>query len=225
MTQGWQQRLDDGLAELDIPAATAARDALADYLALLVKWNRAFNLTAVRDPAEMVTRHLLDSLAVLEHVGPGAVCDVGTGPGLPGIPLALVDRDRPVTLLDSNIKKTRFCRQAATELGLDNIDVVHARVEDYRPEEGFATVISRAFASLVDFVETSRHLVAARGVMLAMKGTYPETELADLPSDVEVAASHRLRVPGLDAERHLMELRPRALAAPGQAGPERVGHH
>ena len=224
MTQGWQQRLDDGLAKLEIPAATASRDALADYLALLMKWNRAFNLTAVRDPEEMVTRHLLDSLAVLPHVGPGPVCDVGTGPGLPGMTLAIVDRERPVTLLDSNIKKTRFCRQAATELGLGNIDVVHARVEDYRPEQGFATVISRAFASLADFVETSRHLVAAGGVMLAMKGAYPETELAELPSDVELAASHRLRVPGLDAQRHLLELRPRTLAAPEQADLEHPGH-
>lgn len=212
MMQAWQQQLDDGLAGLDLPAASAARDDLVGYLELLVKWNRAFNLTAVRDPAEMVTRHLMDSLVVAPHVGSGPVCDVGTGPGLPGIPLALLDRARPVTLLDSNIKKTRFCRQAAAELGLENIDVIHARVEDYRPAEGFATVISRAFASLADFVTTSRHLVAAGGVMLAMKGSYPENELAELPSDVELAASHRLRVPGLDAERHLLELQPRALA-------------
>ena len=208
----WQQRLDDGLAALDLPAATAARDSLAAYLELLQKWNRAFNLTAVRDPAEMVTRHLFDSLVVAPHVGDGALCDVGTGPGLPGIPLALLQRERAVTLLDSNIKKTRFCRQAATELGLRNIEVVHARVEDYRPEQGFATVISRAFSSLADFVNSSRHLVAAGGVMLAMKGTYPENEMTDLPSDVELAASHRLRVPGLDAERHLLELQPRTLA-------------
>lgn len=212
MGDDWQQRLDDGLAALDLPAASAARDGLADYLALLAKWNRAFNLTAVRDPAAMVTRHILDSLVVAPHVPSGSFCDVGTGPGLPGIPLALLEPARRAVLLDSNIKKTRFCRQAAAELGLRNVEVVHGRVEDYRPKERFATVISRAFASLAEFVATSRHLVAAGGIMLAMKGTYPENEIEQLPADVSVAATHRLRVPGLDAERHLIELRPRTRA-------------
>jgi 16S rRNA (guanine527-N7)-methyltransferase len=208
MVADWHSRLDDGLAALDNPAALAIRHALADYVALLAKWNRAFNLTAVREPAEMVTRHILDSLVVAPFVPAGSLCDVGTGPGLPGIPLAMLDTGRPVTLLDSNIKKTRFCRQAAAELGLENIEVVHARVEGYRPEQGFATVISRAFATLADFVETSRHLVADGGIMLAMKGTYPADELAGLPADVAVGETHRLRVPGLQAERHLIELRP-----------------
>lgn len=212
MAEDWTRQLDEGLAALGPSAATAARDQLVRYMTLLVKWNRAFNLTAVRDPTEMVTRHIMDSLAVAPHISSGALCDVGTGPGLPGIPLALLDPQRAVTLLDSNIKKTRFCRQAATELGLRRVDVVHARVEDYRPAEGFATVISRAFASLEDFVASSRHLVAAGGIMLAMKGTHPENELAALPADIDVAAIHRLRVPGLDAERHLIQLHLRANA-------------
>lgn len=207
MAGDWKQRLDEGLAELGQAAADQARDGLVQYLQLLARWNRAFNLTAVRDPLEMVPRHLLDSLVVAPQLPPGSLLDVGTGPGLPGIPLALLDPERQVTLLDSNIKKTRFCRQAVAELGLKNVRVIHARVEDYRPAEGFATVISRAFTSLAEFVATSRHLVAAGGVMLAMKGTYPEEELAELPSDIELAATHRLRVPGMDAERHLIELR------------------
>lgn len=207
MAADWHLRLDDGLAALDNPAALAIRDALADYVALLAKWNRAFNLTAVRDPAEMVTRHILDSLVVAPFVPAGSLCDVGTGPGLPGIPLAMLDAGRPVTLLDSNIKKTRFCRQAAAELGLENIEVVHARVEGYRPGEGFATVISRAFATLADFVETSRHLVADGGIMLAMKGTYPAEEIAALRGDVVVGDVHQLDVPALGAERHLVKMK------------------
>lgn len=214
MPANWQEKLDDGLAVLDIPAASAARDRLIAYVELLAKWNQAFNLTAVRDPAEMVTLHILDSLVVAPFLptlvstgSSGSLIDVGTGAGLPGIPLALLDPERPVTLLDSNIKKTRFCRQAVLALGLKNVDVVHARDEGYLPDQPFATVISRAFASLADYVAGTRHLVAAGGSLLAMKGAYPEEEVRALPEGVSVLAVHPLQVPGLDAERHLLELR------------------
>ena len=190
-----------------LPSSPELADKLAAYVELLQKWNQAFNLTAVRDPAEMVTRHILDSLAVAAFLPLGSLLDVGTGPGLPGIPLALLEPDRQVTLLDSNIKKTRFCRQAGLALGLKNVDVVHARAEGYLPDQPFATVISRAFASLADFVAGTRHLVAEGGSLLAMKGAYPEEEVRALPDGVTVVASHRLDVPGLGAERYLLELR------------------
>lgn len=209
----WRAQLESGLQALALPSPVdraELADKLAAYVELLQKWNQAFNLTAVRDPAEMVTRHILDSLAVAPFLPPGSrgsLLDVGTGPGLPGIPLALLDPDRPVTLLDSDIKKTRFCRQAVLALGLENVDVVHARDKDYLPAQRFANVISRAFASLADFVAGTRHLVAEGGSLLAMKGAYPEKEVRALPDGVTVVASHRLDVPGLGAERYLLELR------------------
>lgn len=210
----WRADLENRLPAILPNAPVDLASRLVVYVELLEKWNQAFNLTAVRDPAEMVTLHILDSLVVapilstlLPPGASGSLIDVGTGAGLPGIPLALLDPERPVTLLDSNIKKTRFCRQAVLALGLKNVDVVHARDEDYLPEQPFATVISRAFASLADFVAGTRHLIAARGSLLAMKGAYPEKEVRALPKGVSVVAVHPLRVPGLDAERHLLELR------------------
>ncbi len=199
---------------LDLPADEQAR--LLDYLRLLSKWNRVYNLTAVREPAEMVTRHLLDSLAVLPYLHGARVLDVGTGAGLPGIPLAIVsaerDRERRFVLLDSNSKKTRFVRQAVGELGLDNVQVVHARTEDFSPVSGggFDTVVSRAFASIADMLAGSGQHCAPGGVMLAMKGAQPRAELAALDArpDVRFTVDQvvRLTVPGLDEERHLVQL-------------------
>lgn len=206
----WRAQLETGLQTVVPQRPARLCENLAAYVELLEKWNQAFNLTAVREPSEMVSRHILDSLAVAPFLPPGsrgALVDVGTGAGLPGIPLALLDPERPVSLLDSNIKKTRFCRQAVLALGLQNVDVIHARDSDYLPAEPFATVISRAFASLADFVAGTRHLVAVGGTLLAMKGAYPEEEVRALPEGVSVTAVHRLKVPGLDAERHLLELR------------------
>jgi len=199
---------------LDLPADDQAR--LLDYLRLLVKWNRIYNLTAVRDVAEMVTRHLLDSLAVLPYLHGTRVLDVGTGAGLPGIPLAIVsaerNRERQFVLLDSNSKKTRFVQQAVGELRLDNVQVVHARTEDFSSVSGggFDTVVSRAFASIADMLAGSGQHCAPQGVMLAMKGAQPRAELATLDARpngrFKVDRVVKLTVPGLDEERHLVQL-------------------
>lgn len=169
----------------------------------MVKWNRAYNLTAVRERAEMVPRHLHDSLAVLPFLHGATVLDVGTGAGLPGLVLAIADPARRYTLLDANGKKIRFCEYAIDALKVPNATAVQARVETYRPGVCFDTVVSRAFASIADFIQHAGHLCAPGGAMLAMKGSHPAQELADLPPGWGLAAVHRLIVPGLDAERHL----------------------
>lgn len=199
------QRLHAGLRDLGLPAAIAT--PLLAYLALLRKWNRAYNLSAVREPEEMVTRHLLDSLAVLPHVRGPRVLDVGTGPGLPGIPLAIARPELHLTLLDSNGKKTRFLRQAQLELKLSNVEVVEARVEAFRPEQPFQTVISRAFAAADTFFELTQPLAAPDGRLLAMKGRLDATEVGKIPRERGKLMIHALTVPGLAAERHLLELR------------------
>jgi 16S rRNA (guanine527-N7)-methyltransferase len=198
--------LQRGCAALGIALDSRQETQLLDYLELLHKWNGAYNLTAVRDPEKMVTRHLLDSLAVAGHLQGDRVVDVGTGAGLPGIPLAIVYPQRGFSLLDSNGKKTRFLFQVKTALGLDNMQVHHERVESFRPSEPYDAVLSRAFASLADMVAGCRHLLADNGRFFAMKGTYPEQELADLDPAYEVIAVHLLEVPGLSEQRHLAEL-------------------
>lgn len=172
---------------------------------MLARWNHTYNLTAVRDPAEMVTRHLLDSLAVAPQVRGPRVLDVGTGPGLPGIPLAIVFPQLAFTLLDSNGKMIRFVTQAVGELGLKNVEVVQTRVENYRPAQKFDTLVSRAFANIADMLEHTRHLPAPHGRILAMKGRLSEEERAAIPAEfaVEILPLH---VPGLDAERQLVVL-------------------
>lgn len=179
---------------------------LQQYLALLQRWNKAYNLTAVRDPAQMLILHLWDSLSVVPFIGAESCLDVGSGAGLPGIPLAIMRPDQQFTLLDTNGKKTRFIQQAALELGLKNLKVVQARVEQWQPEQKFAAIISRAFASLADFVTVSGKHLQAQGTMYAMKGRYPDSEIADLPTGWSVVSSHQLLIPSLDAERHLLEL-------------------
>jgi len=198
--------LDRGIADLDVPITTTQAASLAEYLDLLIKWNKAYNLTAVRDPALMVTRHLLDSLAIVPYLQGDRFIDVGTGAGLPGVPLALSLPESSFDLLDSNGKKTRFLFQVKTALGLDNMTVHQARVEAFQPPELFDAVLSRAFASLADMIDGCRHLLAPGGRFLAMKGQYPEGELAELDDSVELLASHRLEIPGLAEERHLLEL-------------------
>ena len=179
----------------------------APYLDLLVKWNAAYNLTAVRDRAEMVPRHIEDSLAILPYLQGRTVLDVGTGAGLPGLVLAIADPARDYTVLDSNGKKARFCEYAVDTLGLRNAQVVQARAENYRPAALFDTVVSRAFASVAGFVNAAGALCAEDGRLLAMKGARPDDELAALPAGWTVDAVHALRVPGLAAERHVAVLR------------------
>lgn len=207
-----EQQLAAGLQALgiDLPAATQAQ--LLAYAAFLEKWNRTYSLTALRDPLLAVSHHLLDSLAIMPFVKGMNLLDVGSGGGQPGIPLAIARPELAVTLLDSNGKKTAFLQQAAIELGLKNVQVVTARVEAYRPPVPFAAITSRAFAELADFVSLTRHLLAPGGEWLAMKGVRPEAEmnkLRDLPGGVAVAAVHRLVVPGVDGERHLIVIRER----------------
>jgi 16S rRNA (guanine527-N7)-methyltransferase len=178
---------------------------LLQYIGLLEKWNKVYNLTAVREPDRMVSAHLLDSLAIVPHLAEAhTLVDVGTGAGLPGIPVAVACPGLAVTLLDTIAKKTTFVRQAISELRLGNAAVVTDRVEYYQPSAKFDIVISRAFAELKDFVETAGHLANESGRLLAMKGVFPHDEIARLPSSVRVTAVHPLEVPGLGAKRHLV---------------------
>ncbi|MDB5986382.1 MAG: rsmG [Nevskia sp.] len=182
---------------------------LQAYLAELAKWNRAYNLTAIRDPAEMVTRHVLDSLAVLPHL-PGSslrLLDVGSGGGMPGLVLAIVRPQWQVTVLDGNGKKARFLRHAVRALGLGNVEVAEARVEDWQAPQPFDCIISRAFAALAEFVALSEHLLAADGRWLAMKGKVAPAELAALPAGRAIEAIHPLEVPGLAEARSLVVVR------------------
>jgi 16S rRNA (guanine527-N7)-methyltransferase len=203
-----EQRLHLGITALGLNLPGGAETRLLQYLQLLAKWNQTYNLTAVRDPQEMVTRHLLDSLVILPYLQGPRVLDIGTGAGLPGIPLAISRPDLSFTLLDANAKKTRFIIQAIGELGLKNVEVVQSRVENYRPGQKFDTLVSRAFASIADMLAGARHLCAPHGRFLAMKGVHPEEELAAVPADyvTEVVA---LQVPGLEAERRLVIVVPR----------------
>jgi 16S rRNA (guanine527-N7)-methyltransferase len=174
---------------------------LLAYQAELIKWNSAYNLTAVRDPLQMVTRHLLDSLTVLPLVR-GRVLDVGAGAGLPSLVLAIAEPTLAVTALDSNGKKARFMRHAARTIGLANVEVVEGRVETYQPAAAFDSIVSRAFASLADFFTQTTHLLAPGGQWVAMKGKLDAGELAAIPATIELRETHRLHVPGLNEDRH-----------------------
>ncbi|TDO06014.1 MULTISPECIES: 16S rRNA (guanine(527)-N(7))-methyltransferase RsmG [Halomonas] len=211
MTQGDQladARLDSGLAALGIAVDDLQRRRLLALVELLHKWNRAYNLTAVRTPAEMVSRHLLDSAAVMRYVHGPELLDVGSGSGLPGLVLAILEPTLSVTLLDSNGKKVRFQRQAVMELGLGNVTPVQVRVEAFAPlSGGYSQVISRAFSSLGDFVALTARLMKPHGEWLAMKGPAVDDELHGLPEGVEVTARHELAVPYVDGSRQLVILR------------------
>lgn len=208
-----EPQLMAGIAALDLALPTGAEATLLAYLALLDKWNRVYNLTAVREVESMVSHHLLDSLVAVPFFQSGGsdlirVLDVGSGGGLPGIPLAIARPQLQLTLIDSIAKKTAFLLQAKAELGLANLNVVTGRVEDYRPETGFDVITSRAFSDLKEFVTLTRHLLEPAGRWLAMKGLMPHEEIASLPDWVKVSVTHRLVVPGLDASRHLIILEP-----------------
>ncbi|MGH8504866.1 MAG: 16S rRNA (guanine(527)-N(7))-methyltransferase RsmG [Stenotrophobium sp.] len=198
--------LDAGIHELGLGLLPEAVQRLLDYQAELHKWNVAYNLTAIREPEQMATRHLLDSLALLPLISRRAssvrLLDVGSGAGLPGIVLALADPALQVVTLDSNGKKTRFMRHAVRTLGLGNVEVVEARAEAWRPAALFDCIVSRAFASLADFFDKTAHLLAPGGQWLAMKGKLDAAEMADIPANIIIRETHRLRVQGLNEDRH-----------------------
>lgn len=202
-TQQLATLLDNGIRQLQLELPEGSNERLLSYVTALQKWNSAYNLTAIRDPKDMVVKHLLDSLAVLPHVRSGSLLDVGTGAGLPGLVLAMVRPDLQVDLLDSNSKKTRFLVQMAAQFSLKNVKVHHARVEQAKlPPQ--AQIISRAFASLNDFAHWCGHLMADDGLLLAMKGLYPQDEIDAMPAPFVVRETHVLTVPYLAEARHLV---------------------
>lgn len=203
-----QKKLDSLLAAAGIALPDQQKQQLIGYVELLHKWNKTYNLTSVRDPMEMLVRHILDSIVVNPHLEGNRFIDVGTGPGLPGIPLAIVRPDAHFTLLDSLGKRVRFLRQVQHELGLKNVEPVQSRVEEFIPEPAFDGVISRAFASLQDMLSWCHHLpVKGQGRFYALKGLRPDDELASLPEGIALQEVVRLRVPELEGERHLVILR------------------
>lgn len=203
------EELSTGARQLGVELSEAQHAQLLAYLALLIKWNKAYNLTAVRNPDEMVSRHLLDSLSVMPfiHSDSERWLDVGSGGGMPGIPLAILHPHKQVTVLDSNGKKTRFLTQVKLELKLDNLQVIHKRVEEFQPELPFTGIVSRAFSSMENFTNWTRHLGDAQTQWLAMKGLHPADELVALPADFKVDSEQALTVPGCQGQRHLLILR------------------
>ena len=201
------QRLNGLLMQAGIVITDTQKTQLVQLVELLHKWNKAYNLTSVRDPDAMLVKHILDSLVVSPHLHGERFIDVGTGPGLPGLPLAIINPDKQFVLLDSLGKRINFIRQVIQELGLTNVTPVKSRVEEYQPDVGFDCVLSRAFASLEDMLSWCRHLPSEQGSFLALKGQYPEQELAQLPANIRLVACHELRVPELEGERHLLEFK------------------
>jgi 16S rRNA (guanine527-N7)-methyltransferase len=204
-TEVLRPELEAGLQQLQLDPHFST--PLLAYLALLLRWNGTYNLTAIRDPHDMLVKHLLDSLAMQPFVRDlASLADLGTGPGLPGIPLAITTPNLAVTLVESNGKKTRFLREAVRQLKLDNVTVVTSRIEAFQPDAPFAAITARALATLPLIVQLGGHLLNSEGRLLAMKGQSPDEEIAALPEGWQVRAVHSLHVPGLSAERHLVEV-------------------
>ncbi len=206
----FQTELSDQLAIMELAVSAEQQASLIHFLELLIKWNKAYNLTSVRDPMAMISRHLADSLSILPYIknstlAANRIIDVGSGPGLPGIPLAICLPEHQITTIDSNGKKTRFQQQVKMALGLNNLTVINERVERFQPEP-FDMVISRAFASINDMLEWTDHLCKDQGIFLAMKGLYPDHEIHTLKDGFTLQQTHRLTVPKCDAERHLLIL-------------------
>lgn len=201
------RRLQDALAHTDLDVSELQQQQLVGYVQLMHKWNKAYNLTSVRDPNEMLVKHILDSVVVAPYLQGSQFIDVGTGPGLPGIPLAIMLPEANFTLLDSLGKRVRFMRQVGFELKLPNITPVQSRVEEFIPAVPFDMVLSRAFASIKDMLHWCAHLVDSAGTFMALKGQFPEQEMAEIPAEFYVQDVIKLRVPGLDGERHLVKIR------------------
>nr|WP_282446723.1 16S rRNA (guanine(527)-N(7))-methyltransferase RsmG [Shewanella sp. 1CM18E] len=199
-------QLNDYLAEVGLTATEHQKQQLVDFVGMLNKWNKAFNLTSVRDPEQMLIRHIMDSLVVSPHLVGQRFIDVGTGPGLPGIPLAILNPDKEFVLLDSLGKRIRFQKQVQFELGINNISSVESRVEAYQPEELFDGVLSRAFASIQDMLHWCHHLPKADGCFYALKGQLSEEEMSQLPAGFVVTDTFELKVPKLDEQRHLLRV-------------------
>lgn len=196
--------LADGISQLNLTINEKKQESLLIYLEQLAKWNKAYNLSGIKEPARMLSIHILDSLSVLPFINEESVLDVGTGAGLPGIPLAICDPKNEVSLLDSKGKKTRFLFQVSSILNLENVDVINERVENYRSEKCFDIVISRAYSSLSQFVSQTRHLLGEKSKLLAMKGLFPQAEINDLPDDFKLLEAHELQIPGEAGARHLL---------------------
>ncbi len=199
-----QQILQNGINKLNIKLSLKIQQKLIDYVLLLHKWNKTYNLTSIRDPEEIMIKHILDSLAIVPYIHGQRILDVGTGAGLPGIPLALVLPQKQFVLLDSNTKKIRFLTQAKLILKINNVEIVQERVEKYCPEQKFDSIITRAFASLADTIIKTRHLYKKNGYLLAMQGKYPAQKIPELKASILV---HKIEVPYLPAERHLVVVR------------------
>ncbi len=200
--------LEDGILELGLEERLGGDELLMEFVAELMNWNRVYNLTSVRKPTDIVTRHILDSLSILEHLRGDRILDVGTGAGLPGIPLAIACPEREFVLLDSSSKKLRFVQQTLGILKLDNVTLENARVDEYQPENLFDTIVCRAFSDLPDFYRNTSRLCNSGGCILAMKGVYPMTEVESLDDRSVISDVVALKVPGLDAERHLVKMHP-----------------
>lgn len=199
-------QLPTAAGEFGLSLTTQQCAALQRLLDELNDWNQRLNLTAIRDPQQQITKHLLDSLSIHPYLRGTRIADIGTGAGFPGLPLALVNSDKQFVLIDSVNKKLRFVEHAAQAMGLQNVAVLHTRAQDYQPEPRFDCVVSRAMGSIENFVKWCGHLCGNDGRLLAMKGKYPEDELKLLPSGWKIAAVHVLKVPGLDDSRHLVEI-------------------
>ena len=198
---------DKAIVSLDVDVTEQQKDQLINFVLLIHKWNKAYNLTSVRDPQQMLIKHIIDSIVVAPYLTKSRYIDVGTGPGLPGIPLSIMHPDKHFVLLDSLGKRVRFMKQAGFEMGLTNIEPVQSRVEQYQSDLPLDGVLSRAFASIKDMLHWCQHLVDSKGEFLALKGQYPEQEITLLPEGFEVVESVELDIPALDGDRHLIKIR------------------
>jgi 16S rRNA (guanine527-N7)-methyltransferase len=200
----FSNKILDAARAIGLKIGDTQAQALVSYLELLIKWNKAYNLTAIRDPKEMLIKHLIDSLSIGPYIKGNRILDVGTGPGLPGIPMAILYPEKKFLLVDSNGKKTRFLTQSKITLGLDNIEILNGRVEDVSSGEVFDQIMSRAFTALDNMVELCKHLLSDNGQFLAMKGLYPENEISAIHTNFKLKDSIELNVPGCEDQRHLI---------------------